>query len=91
MPSPARGARQHATNRSIRSVSSTRDELLAIPEVIAELGVAKATYYRWRQLGKAPRSIRLPNGQVRVRRSELERWLDSHIEEDAAALTDGAA
>jgi predicted DNA-binding transcriptional regulator AlpA len=50
--------------------------LLTIPEVIEELGVAKATYYRWRQLGKAPRSLRLPNGQVRVRRSVLDAWLE---------------
>lgn len=52
-----------------------RDEMLTIPEVIAEIGVPKATFYRWRQLRKGPKSIKLPNGAVRVRRSELERWL----------------
>ncbi|WP_395110575.1 helix-turn-helix transcriptional regulator [Actinomadura sp. SCN-SB] len=60
-----------------------KDELLTVAEVIAELRVARATFYRWRQLGKAPRSIKYPNGDVFIRRSELERWLSSH--EEAAA------
>ena len=32
--------------------------------------------------GRAPRCIKLPNGGLRIRRAELERWLDAH--EDAA-------
>ncbi|MFF3875724.1 helix-turn-helix transcriptional regulator [Streptomyces sp. NPDC001978] len=60
----------------------TRDEMLTIPQVIAEIGVPKATFYRWRQLRKGPRAIKLPNGAVRIRRSELERWL-SGLEECA--------
>jgi predicted DNA-binding transcriptional regulator AlpA len=51
--------------------------LLTISEVIAELRIPRATFYRWRQLRKGPRSIKLPNGDVRIRRSELERWLVS--------------
>jgi predicted DNA-binding transcriptional regulator AlpA len=49
--------------------------LLTIPEVIAEIGVPRATFYRWRQLRKGPKAIKLPNGAVRVRRSELDRWI----------------
>lgn len=59
-----------------------RDEMLTIPQVISELGVPESTFYRWRQIKKAPRSIKLPNGGVRIRRSELERWL-SGLEESA--------
>jgi predicted DNA-binding transcriptional regulator AlpA len=55
------------------------DELLTIPQVLAELGgdkpLARGTFYRWRAVGKAPRSIKLPNGTIRVRRSALERFL----------------
>ncbi|WP_314414196.1 helix-turn-helix transcriptional regulator [Streptomyces sp. DSM 40484] len=51
------------------------DEKMTVSEVIADLKVASSTFYRWRQLGKGPRSIKLPNGDVRIRRSEYERWL----------------
>lgn len=54
---------------------------LTISEVIAEIRVPRATFYRWRQLHKGPRTIRLPNGDVRIRRTELERWLAS-LEDD---------
>ena len=55
---------------------------LTIAEVCAELGVARSTFYQWRQLGKAPRCIRLPNGELRIRRTTLDTWLTNH--EDAA-------
>ncbi|MFJ2887833.1 helix-turn-helix transcriptional regulator [Streptomyces sp. NPDC087305] len=58
------------------------DEKLTVAEVITDLKVAPSTFYRWRQLGKGPRSIKLPNGDVRIRRSEHERWLSER--EDAA-------
>jgi predicted DNA-binding transcriptional regulator AlpA len=71
-------------NRSTTpSVPACRTQLLTITEVIAEIGVPRATFYRWRQLRKGPRSIKLPNGDVRIRRTDLERWLTS--------LEDGAA
>ncbi|MFD8130064.1 MULTISPECIES: helix-turn-helix transcriptional regulator [Streptomyces] len=63
---------------SVRTV----DEKMTIPQVITDLKVAPSTFYRWRQLGKAPRAIKLPNGDVRIRRSEYERWLAER--EDAA-------
>ena len=58
------------------------DELLTIPQVIEEIGVPRATFYRWRSCRKGPKSIKLPSGAVRIRRSELERWLTS-LEEAA--------
>ncbi|MFJ9728541.1 helix-turn-helix transcriptional regulator [Streptomyces sp. NPDC101209] len=56
--------------------------MLTIPEVIEEIGVPRATFYRWRSCKKGPKSIKLPNGAVRIRRSELSRWLES-LEESA--------
>ncbi|MEV4293914.1 helix-turn-helix transcriptional regulator [Microbispora rosea] len=54
------------------------DQLLTVPEVLAELGgVSRRTFYRWRELGHAPRCIKLPNGELRVWRSELMVWLDT--------------
>ncbi|MBY8873997.1 DNA-binding protein [Micromonospora musae] len=59
------------------------EELLTVPEVLAELRVSRSTWFYWRQTGKGPRVIKLPNGQLRVRRSALGRWL-GELEQDAA-------
>jgi predicted DNA-binding transcriptional regulator AlpA len=59
------------------------DQLLTVREVLAELRVPRSTWYQWRQVGKAPRVYRLPNGELRVRRSVLNEWLAS-LESDAA-------
>lgn len=54
------------------------DELLTVERVLAELcGVSRRTFYRWRELGKAPRGLKLPNGEIRIWRSELTTWLAS--------------
>ncbi|MEU1439714.1 helix-turn-helix transcriptional regulator [Streptomyces mirabilis] len=58
----------------------TQDEKMIVQEVITDLKVAPSTFYRWRQLGKGPRAIKLPNGDVRIRRSEYERWLTEREE-----------
>ncbi|MFJ7000171.1 helix-turn-helix transcriptional regulator [Streptomyces albidoflavus] len=63
-------------------MAKSRDEMLTIHEVIEEIGVPRATFYRWRQYKKGPKSIKLPNGAVRIRRSELSRWLQT-LEESA--------
>jgi excisionase family DNA binding protein len=50
---------------------------LTIPELCNELGISRSTFYEWRAKGRAPRCIKLPNGEIRIRRTEFERWLDS--------------
>jgi len=53
------------------------DRLMTVRDVLGELnGVSRDTFYRWRQLGVAPRCFRLPNGELRVRRGDLLDWLD---------------
>lgn len=56
-----------------------RDKL-TIEEVCADLGISRRTFYEWRAKGKAPRCITLPNGSLRVRRSEYQRWLAAREE-----------
>ncbi|MFE3854898.1 helix-turn-helix transcriptional regulator [Streptomyces griseorubiginosus] len=42
------------------------------PELATAL---RSTFYEWRQKGRGPRCIRLPNGSLRIRRSDFENWL----------------
>ena len=56
---------------------------LTIAELCAELGVARSTFYDWRAKGAAPRSMKLPNGELRIRRTDLDTWLTS-LEDNAA-------
>ncbi|MGL5826657.1 MAG: helix-turn-helix transcriptional regulator [Nocardioides sp.] len=48
---------------------------LTVLDLCAELGVARSTFYDWRAKGAGPRSIKLPNGEIRVRRTDLDVWL----------------
>lgn len=50
-------------------------KLLSVAVVLEELDVPRSTFYKWRRLGIAPRCIKLPNGEVRVRRADLDAWL----------------
>ena len=61
---------------------SRASERLTVAELCAELGISRSTFYEWRAKKRAPRCIKLPNGDLRIRRAELDRWLDAH--EDAA-------
>ena len=56
-------------------VTTTSRAHLTIDELCQELGVARSTFYDWRATHKGPRCIKLPNGKLRVRRADLERWL----------------
>ena len=57
---------------------SGRDELLTVDEILVELkDVSRRTFYRWREIGTAPAGLRLPNGEIRVWRSEFTAWLDT--------------
>jgi excisionase family DNA binding protein len=58
------------------------NEKLTLAEVCRELKISRSTFYDWRAKRRAPRCITLPNGSLRVRRADLDRWLSAH--EDAA-------
>ena len=65
----------------MKTAERTGDKLTLV-QVCTELGISRSTFYDWRAKRKAPRCITLPNGSLRIRREELDRWLDSR--EDAA-------
>jgi excisionase family DNA binding protein len=64
------------------AAARSRDEKLTLAEVCVELKVSRSTFYDWRAKRRAPRCIKLPNGDLRIRRSDLDHWLDDR--EDAA-------
>jgi excisionase family DNA binding protein len=55
---------------------------LTVAEFCEELQIARSTFYEWRAKGTGPRCAKLPNGELRIRRSEVEKWLDK-LEEAA--------
>lgn len=52
-------------------------QTLKLGEALAEIGVSRAAFYRMRARGQAPRHLKLPNGQIRIRRADLDAWFDS--------------
>ncbi|MGW7262639.1 helix-turn-helix transcriptional regulator [Streptomyces sp. NPDC054842] len=60
-----------------------RPQMLKLPEVLTELGISRAAFYRMRARGKAPRLRKLPNGQVRVSRADLDAWWEDCTENAA--------
>ncbi|WP_340559515.1 helix-turn-helix transcriptional regulator [Streptomyces sp. GSL17-111] len=51
-----------------------RPQMLKLPEVLDEIGMSRAAFYRMRARGQAPRLRKLPNGQIRVSRADLDAW-----------------
>lgn len=56
----------------------SRKRHLTIADLCEDLGIARSTFYDWRAKGRAPRCIKFPNGDLRIRRAEYERWLADH-------------
>lgn len=50
-------------------------DYLTLAEFLTELNVPKSTFFRWKATGQAPRTIKLPNGSLRIRRRDLDAWL----------------
>ena len=50
---------------------------LSIRQIAGDLGVSSSTAYKWSARGAPwfPRTIRLHNGDIRVRRDWYEQWL----------------
>ncbi|MET9507047.1 helix-turn-helix domain-containing protein [Streptomyces flavidovirens] len=49
-------------------------QTLTLVEALAEIRMSRAAFYRMRARGKAPQCLKLPNGQIRIRRSDLDAW-----------------
>jgi excisionase family DNA binding protein len=63
------------TARTPGTSTQRANQFLTIAQVCEELRVSRSTFYDWRAKGKAPHGLKLPNGEIRVRRNELDHWL----------------
>jgi predicted DNA-binding transcriptional regulator AlpA len=45
--------------------------------VCEELKITRSTFYDWRAKGRAPICSKLPNGEVRIVRRDLDAWYKS--------------
>ena len=48
---------------------------MSFKDVLAEIAISRSTINKWRSEGRGPSFIKLPNGELRIRRSEFEAWL----------------
>ncbi|MEV5408580.1 helix-turn-helix domain-containing protein [Thermopolyspora sp. NPDC052614] len=56
------------------------EEKLTVDEICKDLRINRRTFYDWRAKGRAPRCLKLPNGDLRVRRGDYESWLKEREE-----------
>jgi len=61
------------------SKAKTSGRHLTVEQVCEDLGIARSTFYEWRAKRKAPPCVKRPNGALRIRRVEYERWLESLV------------
>jgi predicted DNA-binding transcriptional regulator AlpA len=52
-----------------------RIDLMTLDDFLELVGIARSTFHDWAATGRAPARIKLPNGAIRFRASEVERWL----------------
>ena len=62
---------------------------MTIDEAAAYIGLAKSTLYTWRtrRPGFGPRAVKA-GGALRYRRSDLDAWIEAHIEASERDLVD---
>lgn len=54
-----------------------RTTWMTVQEMLDDLGVARSSFDRWVVTGRGPRLVKLPNGQLRCRRSDYDAWLET--------------
>lgn len=55
---------------------------MTVIEFCEEMGISRSTFDDWRAKRRAPKCVRLPNGSLRIKRTDFEDWLDT-LEEAA--------
>ncbi|MFI9269822.1 helix-turn-helix transcriptional regulator [Kitasatospora sp. NPDC052896] len=52
----------------------TQDPKLKLGAVLEEIDMSRSAFYRMVARGKGPKIMKLPNNQIRIRRSALDDW-----------------
>lgn len=65
------------TIRTGAATGRNPDDKLTLAEVCAELKIQRSTFYDWRAKGRAPRCCKLPNGELRITRRDLDTWFEA--------------
>ncbi|QDO21123.1 helix-turn-helix domain-containing protein [Streptomyces sp. S1A1-8] len=74
-PCPTHEVRRRAL--AVTTPTKADKQTLKLVEALDEIGVSRAAFYRMRARGQAPRHLKLPNGQIRIRRADLDAWFDA--------------
>ncbi|MCE0536618.1 helix-turn-helix domain-containing protein [Kineosporia rhizophila] len=53
-----------------------QDEVLTVNEFCETYKIARSTFYDWKAKGRAPRTKKLPNGDLRITRADASTWWD---------------
>jgi predicted DNA-binding transcriptional regulator AlpA len=82
---PLRASADNADSAEVPTTArrASPGRYLTIADVCADLGISRSTFYDWRAKRKAPPCLKLPNGDLRIRRTDYERWLSALTEEAA--------
>ena len=62
---------------NITHPESRASEWMSQHDVLRELGISRSTLHKWRAEGRGPGFRKLPNGELRIRRSDLNEWVTS--------------
>ena len=72
------GGRRGGISRAAKAAPvEDPDEKLTLDEVLLELKIGRSTFYDWRAKGRAPECHKLPNGELRIVRRDLDEWFKS--------------
>ncbi len=62
-----------------QTLTEQRSRWLTVDEVCTELRIARSTWEKWRQKNAGPKVVKLPNGQLRIRRDWLDAWINERL------------
>jgi predicted DNA-binding transcriptional regulator AlpA len=70
----------HAVSHRERTPTVPVEEKLTVKEFCEEFKISESTFYDWRAKRRAPVCIKLPNGALRIRRSDANHWAEKRTE-----------